>query len=326
MSSSVNKVWNFCNESAVKQLCINSKWLSGYDLNKLTTGCSVELGLHSQTVQYVCEEYAKKRKQFKRKKLNWRSYKKTLGWIPFKKSGIKINNDSFVYCGINFRVWKSREHGQIKCGSFNQDSRGRWYLNLVCEALPLKYKKTTKSVGIDLGLKTIVTCSNGDKINRENITRKFEEKLAMAQRANKKRQTANIHAKIKNIRNDFNQKETTKLIKRFGKIVVGNVSSSKLMKTRMAKSVSDAGWSAFKSLLEYKAIRFGRDFKEVNESFSTVTCSKCLNKTKQLSGLRTLGVREWTCEFCGTLHDRDVNAAKNILRTGHCALKGIPLL
>ena len=326
LASSVNFVWNYCNEVSVKQLDLNGKFLSKFDLNKLTSGCSSALNLHSQTVQAVCEEYANKRFQFKKRKLNWRSYKKSLGWIPFKKVGVKVNNDSITFCKQKFRFWKSRNHGVVKCGSFCQDSKGRWYVNLVCEVAIEKRKKTNKQIGIDLGLKTIATCSDGKTIERENITKKYEQKLASAQRANKKRLTVSIHAKIKNVRKDFNNKSTTELIKQNDVIVIGNVSSSKLKKTNMAKSVSDAGWFDFKSMLEYKAVRFGVDFKEVNESFSTVTCSKCLNKTKQLSGLSTLGVREWTCEHCKTFHNRDVNAAINILRTGHCAPKGICLL
>lgn len=325
MASSVNFVWNYCNEVAVKQLELNGKFLSEYDLHSLTNGCTKELGLRSSTIQAICSEYVNKRRQYKKRKLRWRLYKKSLGWIPFKKDGISIKNDTATYFKNKFKFWKSREHGKIKCGSFCQDSKGGWYINLTCD-IPIEIRtKTNKEIGIDLGLKTIATCSDGLIINRENITKKYEQKLSMAQRANKNKLVTSIHEKIKNTRKDFNNKETTKLIKRYDRIFVGNVSSSKLVKTNMAKSVSDASWAAFKSSLEYKAIRFGVDFKIVNESFSTVTCSNCLNKTKQLSGLSTLEVREWICEHCGTLHNRDINAAINILRTGHCTPKGIPI-
>lgn len=91
----------------------------------------------------------------------------------------------------------------------------------------------------------------------------------------------------------------------------------------MAKSVSDASWADFKTMLAYKAIALGVDFKEVNESFSTVTCSSCLKRTGP-SGLSGLGVREWACSACGSIHERDVNAATNILRIGHDTLiKGV---
>jgi IS605 OrfB family transposase len=147
----------------------------------------------------------------------------------------------------------------------------------------------------------------------------------MAQRAGKKKRVKAIHAKIKNVRKDFNHKETTKLVNNYGKIFVGDVSPSKLMKTKMVKSVTDASWADFKSMLAYKAIALGVEYKEVKENFSTVTCSYCLERTGP-SGLSALGVREWVCINCGTSHDRDVNAAKNILRFGcETLIKGNPI-
>jgi IS605 OrfB family transposase len=186
--------------------------------------------------------------------------------------------------------------------------------------------KTNKSIGIDLGLKTIATLSDGRTLDRENQTIKYANKLAMAQRARKKKLVKNIYAKIANVRNDWAHKQTTKLVNEFDTIVIGNVSSKKLVKTRMAKSVLDAGWGQFKSMLAYKAIALGVDYKMVDESFSTVTCSVCFEKSGP-SGLRALRVRQWICGKCGTNHNRDVNAAKNILaRFGHeTPIKGIEL-
>lgn len=326
MAGSVNFVWNYCNETSFNCICNKSKFLSGFDLNNLTKGCAKELGISSVTVQAVCEEYAIRRKKAKKNKLSWRSRKRSLGWIPTKSNGLKLNDDSIEYAGHIFRFWKSREVlGKIKTANFSQDARCRWYVNIQCEVGKYHFEKTGKEIGIDLGLKTIASDSDGEKYDRENLTRKYEIKLAMAQRAGKKKLTQTIHAKIKNCRKDWAHKETTKIIKEKDFIVVGDVSPNKLKKTKMAKSVSDAGWYQFKSLLAYKAIRFGRDYKEVKENFSTVTCSVCLNRTN-VGGLSNLGVREWTCSICGTVHDRDTNAARNILRFGHESLKGIPLL
>jgi IS605 OrfB family transposase len=124
-----------------------------------------------------------------------------------------------------------------------------------------------------------------------------------------------IHAKIRNKRQDWSHKESTNLIKSSRLIRVGNVSASRLMKTRMAKSVTDAGWFQFKEMLKYKAITHGVDFEETGEAYSTVTCSQCLERTGP-RGVRSLGIRDWTCSNCGSSHDRDVNAAKNILLFG----------
>ena len=326
MSGAVNFVWNYCNETSYNYIRNKSKFLSGFDLNNLTKGCAKELGISSVTVQSVGQEYAIKRRQAKKNKLAWRSCKRSLGWIPTKVGGLKLKDDTIEYAGHIFRFWKSREVlGKVKTANFSQDARGRWYINIQCEVEKYHLKKTGEEIGIDLGLKTIASDSDGEKYNRENITRKYEGKLAMAQRANKKKLTQTIHAKIKNCRKDWAHKTTTDIIKKKDFIVIGDVSPSKLKKTKMAKSVSDAGWHQFKSLLAYKAIRFGKEYKEVKENFSTVTCSICLNKS-DVGGLSNLGVREWTCSVCGTLHDRDTNASRNILRFGHESLKGIPLI
>lgn len=319
MAGAVNFVWNYCNDTSIQYLDKYNKWLSGFDLNNLTVGCSKALNINSYTVHAIGEMYASKRRQFKKRKLSWRSKSRSLGWIPFKSGGVNVNGDTIVYNKIKFRFWKSRQiKGKIKTGSFNQDSKGNWYVCFNCEIPKIERVKDTRQVGIDLGLKTLAALSNGNKINRENLTIKYADKLAMAQRAKKKKQVTSIHTKIKNIRKDFNHKETTKLVNNYGTIYVGDVNSSRLVKTKMAKSVSDAGWFDFKSMLAYKAIALGVEYKEVKEIFSTVTCSVCKDRTGP-SGVSTLGVREWTCP-CGATHDRDVNAAQNILRFGHESL------
>ncbi|WP_280173578.1 RNA-guided endonuclease InsQ/TnpB family protein [Pantoea eucrina] len=123
-------------------------------------------------------------------------------------------------------------------------------------------------------------------------------------------------------------KFSTAIVNANAAIFVGDVSTSKLIKTKMAKSVLDAGWSMLKTQLEYKAIARSAVFQVVNESYSTQACSCCgalsPNSPKGRAGLR---IRVWTCSECGTLHDRDVNASKNILAAGHRRLAvGIPAL
>ena len=319
MSNSVNQVWNYCNETAFNVLKNQGKFLSGFDLNKLTTGVAADLGLNSDTVNAVCEEYAIRRKQHKKQRLNWRSSKKSLGWIPFKGRTFKYLGDGEVkYLKHIFKFWESRVPGTIKCGSFNEDSRGNWYLNLVCE---VEDDKSTfisgKEVGVDLGLKTLATYSDGTSFTGSKFTRKYAEQLAKAQRANKKKQVKNIHKKIANSRKDELHKETTRLVKEFDLIVVGDVSSTDIKnKNNMAKSVYDMSWCTYKTLLAYKAIRLGKEMKVVKESWTSKTCHVC-GVIADFGGLSGLSVREWTCKHCNTTHDRDVNAAKNILRLGH---------
>ena len=143
-------------------------------------------------------------------------------------------------------------------------------------------------------------------------------RLATAQRARKtpKRVTA-IHAKVANRRRDFLHKASAKIAKEFGLIVVGDVSPSKIAKTSMAKSVLDAGWSDFKNMLAYKSHLRAGCVLEVSERHSTQTCSECGSlPPSRPRGIAGLGIRRWTCDDCGSVHDRDVNAARNIVRAG----------
>lgn len=145
-----------------------------------------------------------------------------------------------------------------------------------------------------------------------------QEKLAVAQRARNKKRVKAIHAKIANRRKDALHKFSRELVNRSGEIYVGNVKSSSLTSTRMAKSVLDAGWAMLKTMLSYKCDHAGIVFKEVNESYTTQTCSNCgALPDSRPRGIAGLGIREWVCSECGVAHDRDINAAKNILAVGH---------
>ena len=316
MTSSVNYVWNYCNETSIKAIKRDHKFLSGYDLSCLTSGSSIVLGLHSQTIQSVCEEYALRRKQFHKAKLNWRTVKRQPGWIPFKKSSIKVTSDTVTYRKQVLKFYNSRSiptDVKIKSGSFTSDKRGRWYVNISFEVpTPERCKVIQPEIGIDLGLKTTMTLSDGTKYDKPRHYRLSECKLAMAQRAHKKRQVKSISARIANQRKDWIHKTTTEIIKAHSVIRVGNVSSSKLIKTHLSKSVHDASWSMAKTFFEYKAAKLGKVFEEVNEAWSSCTCSACFQRTGP-SGLSQLDVREWICSNCGVVHDRDINAAKNIL-------------
>lgn len=336
MASSVNFVWNYANDvqmQAVKRGKIPKQWPSASDLCSLTSGASKELGLNATTIQSVVQEYVQKRVQFRKNKLNWRSYKKSLPWIPFKANGIKIdlNDGVATYCGLTFKFWNSRSEksnsqvwhsdlslGTLKTGSICADARGRWYLNLTYDMEFGDFQIPDRAVGIDLGLKDVLTLSTGQSVSAQRYYRAYENKLAKAQRAKKKKQVRNIHAKVKNLRKDFNHKVTTEIANNFNVIHIGNVSSSDLAATNMAKSVLDAGWFQIKSFLKYKALARKTTFREVNEAYSTQTCSACgYIPTSSPKGKRDLNIREWVCSSCGVKHNRDTNAAQNILRFGH---------
>lgn len=314
MAGACNFVWNYANETSRLAWKRDRRWLSGFDMCYLVINTAKELGLHSHTIQAVVQEHAKKRDKHRKSKLRWRSGKRSLGWIPFKSGGVKVEDDKVRYCKKWFKFWKSRElPGRIRTGCFVQDARRRWYVCFTVDAPEVEPTKTGTEIGIDLGFKTQITCSDGVKYERENQTRKYADKLAVAQRAGQKKRVSNLHAKIKNVRHDFNHKASTEIVKRHESVKVGNVSSKAMIarKKGFAKSALDSSWSSFKEMLRYKASRHGVIFKEVNEAWSTVTCSDCGERYGP-SGLGSLGVRAWQCSNCGMSHDRDINAARNI--------------
>lgn len=317
-SRACNFVWNYCNDAQKHARSWNKRWLTGFDLNSLTAGSSKELGLHSGTVNAICEQYAKSRIQRKRPWLKYRG-RKSLGWVPLKGRDLKTSGSDFMFHGSRFRVFNSRllpENCRIKDGSnFSRDTRGRWFLNVVIEVADGVKKDEDTAVGIDLGLKTFATFSTGEKIENPRILSKYAGKLAIAQRAKKKRQAAKVHDKIVNIRRDFQHKLSTCIVKKFSHIFVGDVNALALAKTSMAKSVLDISWSSFRSMLAYKAIRHGATYTAVDERLTTQTCSRC-ESVGGPKGRTGLNEREWTCPGCGARHDRDVNSALNILKRG----------
>jgi putative transposase len=324
-----NFVWNFCNETQQHALKWNKPWPSGFDLNRLTTGSSKELALHAGTINAVCEQYAKSRRQKNRPFLRWRG-RRSLGWVPLKGRDLKREGEAFRFAGKTFRVFHSRPlpDGRIKDGTnFSCDARGHWFLNIVVEVAQAEARPVHSGIGIDLGLKDFAALSNGEKIENPRPLRQLADKLATAQRARKRRQATNIHARITNARRDFHHKLSTRIVREFDYIAVGNVNASGLAKTRLAKSVLDAGWSSFRSMLRYKATAHGAWYEEVNESFSSRVCSSCDGETGP-KGVADLGIRSWICSECGISHDRDINSARNILfRSGHrTPAEGIPAL
>lgn len=315
----VNYVWNYLNEVARTAWQRDHKWLSKYDLQKLTSGSSKYLDIHSNTIQKVCQQFCISRDKARRAGLRWRG-KKSLGWVPFNTGHVAFDGATLKFRGAIYQAMHLnpllRPSSKIGAGSFNQDNRGHWYINLPIE-VECSDARPGGAVGIDLGLKELATLSDGKKIDMPAFYRKSEAVLATLQRARKKNSAKSIHRKIANRRKDFLHKASNALAKEYGFIAVGDVSPSKLAQTKMAKSVLDAGWYSFKKMLSYKAIRHGGRMVEVNERYTTQTCSSCGSLPQSRPrGIAGLGIREWTCDDCKTVHDRDVNAAKNILRIG----------
>jgi IS605 OrfB family transposase len=320
-SHAVNYVWNYCNDTQKHALKWDKRWPCGFDLNVLTTGSARELGLHSGTVNEVCERYARSRRQSARPYLRYRG-KKSLGWVPLKGRDLRRHGDAFRFAGKTFRVFHSRPLavGKITDGTnFSCDRRGHWFLNVAVEVAAAPMRAPLRAVGIDLGLKDFATFSTGERVEGPRSYRRLEQRLRRAQRAKKKRLAAKIHLKIRNSRRDFLHKLSSRVVREFDHIAVGDVNAARLARTKLAKSVLDASWSTFRSMLAYKAVKHGARYEEVDERCSSQVCSSCGSvPNSRPNGIADLGIRQWVCSCCGCVHDRDINSALNILaRSGH---------
>lgn len=208
----------------------------------------------------------------------------------------------------------------------SKDAAGRYFVSLLCDDVVCAKPEAPSQVGIDLGLTHFAILSDGEKIPAPNAFRKHEKKLAKLQRrlAKKKKgsknrtkarlKVAKLHAKIADIRKDFTHKLSTRLIHENQVIAIETLAVKNMQKNRkLAKSIGDAGWAEFVRQLEYKARWYGRELVKIDRWHpSSKRCSDCGYTAEKMP----LNVRQWTCPECGANHDRDINAARNILAAG----------
>ena len=314
----VNGVWNFCNETAASVLGNLGKWLSGFDLCYRTAGTTQYMRrIGADTIQRVCTEYAAKRNAVRKQKLRWRlgrGARRSLGWVPFKAASLKRKGNAVRFCGKTFRVFEvSRLEGvKWRDGCFAQDAVGDWWLSLPVLVGIEPSIAPREAVGIDLGLKSVATTSEGEVLEAGRFYRDIEERIAQAQRRGHKRQAKRLHRRAARRRKDALHQFSRKIVDRYQTIVVGDVSAPKLARTRMAKSVLDSGWGMLKAQLLYKGQQAGRSVAVVSERYTSRACSQC-GALSGPQGLRQAVVRAWRCRDCGVSHDRDENAARNIL-------------
>lgn len=319
----VNYVWNYCNETQIKAVRAQRRWLSSFDLQNLTAGSSPYLDLHSQTTKAVCARYASSRTARQRPWLRFRG-SSALGWVPVANRCLTLTGSGFRFHGRDYETMHARSmprDAELRGGLFSRDAGGRWYINVYVRTAQSVVGHAGPAVGVDLGLKDLATLSNGVRVSAPQLYRRSEAALAKAATAKKTKRVAAIHRKIANRRRDFIHKLSNQLTKEYGLIVVGDVSPSQLARTRMAKSVHDASWSDLKAKLLYKSIRNGGAFLEVSERMTTQICSSCGSQeaSERPIGIAGLSKRMWGCD-CGAVHDRDQNAAINILRRGLATL------
>ena len=255
----------------------------------------------------------------------------------------KVNNDSF-HCPQNVSVegnkifvpkfkkgisfTKHRElKGEIRSATFSKVPSGKMYVSILCE-LPLETpsKKTGKRVGVDLGLKDFLITSEGQRFANPRFLKSFLKELKRHQkhlsrktkdskRKDKQRlKVARLHEKITNSRHNMQHQISSFLIKNYDVIALESLNVKGMMANhKLAQSISDVAWSGFVSKLEYKAQWYGKKVVRIETFFpSSKTCSCCGHQKSKLR----LDEREWTCSQCNTKHDRDINAATNILQRG----------
>ena len=207
-----------------------------------------------------------------------------------------------------------------------KDTTNRYFASFVVEVEPIFIPAPNESVGIDLGLTHFAIFSDGEKIDNPKLHKKMlkriskaNKKLSKCKKGSNRRKVAKLkllllHAKVKDSRTDFLHKLTTKLVRENQAIAIEDLAVGNMVKNRkLSRAISDAGWYSFRQLLSAKCDKFGRDLIVINRWEATSQkCSHCGFN----GGKKELNIREWTCLNCGTHHDRDTNAAKNILVAG----------
>ena len=268
--------------------------------------------------------------KFKSKKNRYKSYRTSYtktsagGNIMFINKHIKLPKLGLVKT-------KDRQipQGRILNATISQEPNGHYYCSLCCTNLDFpQYQKTNQNIGIDLGLVDFAIISDGIKIENPRFYEKSEKKLARLQRElsrktiggsnwNKVRiKVANLQKHVANQRKDFLQKLTTRIIKQNDIICIEDLDVKSMKETDTSirnKRVGDVSWSEFRRMLTYKSQWYGKTLSVVDRYFSSSQICHCCGYR---DGKKTEDIREWTCSECGTIHDRDINAAINILNEG----------
>lgn len=264
------------------------------------------------------------------------SFKKKKSRKTYRTSKAKIVDDSHVWIPkiglVKARISRPIQ-GRITSATIKQVPSGKYFIVFTCTDIPQQPKESTgKAIGIDLGVTTLVTTSDGQKIGSLEGSKKLDKKLAREQRklsrkkkgsnnrAKQKIKVARVYEKIASKRKDHLHKVTAKIVSENQVVCAETLSVDGMMKNHyLAKSIAAQSFATILNFLEYKARSKGKTFVQVDKWFaSSKTCHECGEKDASM----TLDVRKWQCKNCGARHDRDINAAKNILAEGIRVLQG----
>ncbi len=304
-----------------------TQWKKTDELGFLSEVSSVPLQQTLRHLQGAFSNFFEGRAKYPR----FKSKKKTRRSAEYTKSAFTYRGGALTLAKMKDpldMVWSRPlpEGAQPSTVTVSQDSAGRWFVSLLCEDATVKpLPVLDAAVGIDAGLTSLVTLSTGEKIANPRHERQDRARLARAQRVLAKKEkgsrnrdkarvkVARVHARIADRRRDFLHQLTTRLVRENQTIVIEDLTVLNMVKNKsLARAISDAAWTDLRSMLEYKCTWYGRNLVTIDRWFpSTRLCSACGTLREKLP----LHVREWTCD-CGTTHDRDINAARNILAAG----------
>ena len=247
--------------------------------------------------------------------------------FTFPQSGFSITHDTRVCLskiGTIKMVYHRPVRGKIKTLTIHKSSTGKWYASFSCEAPPECLPENPATVGIDVGLKTFATLSDGQEIENPRFFRGEEKALARVQRKHSKlaqgtaerrkhrKVIARVHERIAWRRQNFTHQHSRKVVNQFGIICVEDLEVNRMVHHQcLAKSISDAAWSAFFDQLACKAEEAGRQLIKVNPAYTSQTCSRCGHRQKM-----PLSERTYHCPCCLLSIDRDLNASRNICALG----------
>lgn len=292
---------------------------STFDLNNMIAEHSKRISLSAHVMQGMLKQaHTAWQRCFKKlaKKPKLKGQRNKLNSIPFPDPFRAPKNNQITVPGLGkVRYYKQDlPEAKIKCGRLIKKASG-WYLCLWldCEH-KFPVKDTDKAVGIDPGFHTLLTLSDGTKIENPRELRKGAKRLAQAQRGNHKQLTARLYERQANRRNDRNHKISRNLVENYKTIYYSN-DNFKAMSKRFGKSVTEASLATLIGMLNYKSRTGGRLSVPVKSFKTTMTCSACGALTGP-TGLSGLAVRHWICRACGAQHDRDINSAKVVFNVG----------